>query len=65
MNTTIEILTNKLNSLRIKKAMWIEADCEYPEYLDKEIQMITEALNKGIVEKDVDETTALTTKQKN
>ena len=65
MSSTIEILTDKLNNLRIKRAMWIAADCEYPEYLDREIETLTQALNKNIVEKVSGETDGLTTNPKN
>lgn len=66
MEDTIEIMTNKLNTLKVKQAMWINGGYDCPEYISKEIKLLTENLNKltfnkDIVEKDAGETAGLTT----
>ena len=66
MEDTIEIMTNKLNSLKVKQAMWINGGYDCPEYISKEIKLLTENLNrltfnKDIVEKASDKTEGLTT----
>lgn len=70
MSETIEIITNKLNSLRVKEAMWISGGYECPEYIKNEITFLTDNLNKLCfhkerVEKVSGETEGLTTNNKN
>jgi hypothetical protein len=74
--SSVELKTQKLNSLKIKEAMWITAGYECPQHIKKEIELLTNDLNnidfikesnstKDIVEKGGSEIPILTTNHKN
>jgi hypothetical protein len=53
--SSVELKTEKLNSLKIKEAMWITAGYECPEYIKKEIELLTKDLNSIVFHKDSEE----------
>jgi hypothetical protein len=51
----VELKTQKLNSLKVKEAMWITAGYECPEHIKKEIELLTKDLNSIVSNKDSEE----------
>lgn len=54
----VELKTQKLNSLKIKEAMWITAGYDCPEYIKKEIELLTNDLNSIVFHKEDDDTSS-------